>query len=283
MMQPSRFQAFVEYLLDNVFDIVTILVAGYLVTRHQIRPFTSNDVAELATWILAVLGLIAVSGLWDRNRRLHRIEKLSEESRDLVLRRLSGEVRASDFLLSEHQLSDETFSSANTIFLSGITLTRTTREYNHIFDQRLAAGARVRIIIVDPTVDSIVEEVALRSRGTIGSWRARLQAAEQAIHDIPKFGGGKGRLEIGYLPYTPSFGIVMIDPYEPHGFCFVELYHHEKHAPSPAFHLRASDDPFWYQFFREQYEILWARCRIEQLPKAAEAPAGSETGERNDA
>lgn len=150
-MQPSRFQRFVEYLLDNLFDIVTIVVAGYLVIRHQIQPFAPSDIAELATWILAVLGLIAVSGLWDRNRRLHRIEKLSEESRDLVLRRLSGKVHAADFFLAERQLSDKIFASAATIFLSGITLTRTTREYMYILSQRLVAGAYIRIIIVDPT------------------------------------------------------------------------------------------------------------------------------------
>jgi len=271
-MQPSRFQAFIEYLLDNLFDIVTIVVAGYLVIRHQIRPFAPSDIAELATWILAVLGLIAVSGLWDRNRRLHRIEKLSEESRDLVLRRLSGKVRAGDFFLSERQLSDKTFASATTIFLSGITLTRTTREYMYALGQRLIAGAYVRIIIVDPTVDSVLHEFALRSMGdtTAEYWRSRLQTVETVIDAIAKTPGSKGKLEIGYLPYTPSFGFVMIDPDEPHGFCFVELYHHKSAEPNPTFELQASDDSFWYGFFRRQYEILWNSCRVEQLPKTTE-------------
>jgi hypothetical protein len=30
-MHSSRFQTFFEYLLDNLFDIATIMVAGYLV------------------------------------------------------------------------------------------------------------------------------------------------------------------------------------------------------------------------------------------------------------
>lgn len=98
-METSRFQKSVEFLLDNLFDISTIFVAGYLVIRHQIKPFTSSDVGELATWILAVLGLIAVSGLWDRNRRLHRIEKLSQEVRELVLRHLRWENSCWRFLL----------------------------------------------------------------------------------------------------------------------------------------------------------------------------------------
>ncbi|GIV89776.1 MAG: hypothetical protein KatS3mg055_2294 [Chloroflexus sp.] len=55
-MKPSRLQILVEYLLDNLFDILTILVAGYLVIRHQISPFTTSDIAELATgyWVCLV-------------------------------------------------------------------------------------------------------------------------------------------------------------------------------------------------------------------------------------
>jgi hypothetical protein len=266
-MPSSRFQALVGYLLDNLFDISTILVAGYLVIRHQIQPFTSSDIAELATWILAVLGLIAVSGLWDRNRRLNRIEKLSEESRDLVLRRISGKVRASDFFRAKRLFSEETFTSANKIFLSGITLSRTIREFEHILASRLAAGAHIRIIIINPANDSTVAEAASRSNVPIDEWRARLQVSQQTIHRIPKTRESKGRLEIGYLPYTPSFGMVMIDHDKPHGVCFVELYHHETHEPGPAFELRAADDPHWYEFFKKQWGVLWERCNPkEQLP-----------------
>lgn len=272
-MKPSRLQTIVEYLLDNLFDIFTILVAGYLVIRHQISPFTTSDIAELATWILGVLGLVAVSGLWERNRRLNRIEKLSEESRDLIVHRLSRKARAADFFLSERSLSDKTFASASNIYLSGITLTRTTREYMYALGQRLVAGADIRIIIVDPTVESVLEEFVLRSMGdtTPEYWRSRLQTVETVIDAIAKTPGSKGRLEVGYLPYTPSFGFVMIDPDEPHGFCFVELYHHKSAEPNPVFELRASDDPYWYSFFRRQYEILWNSCRVKRLPDTAGA------------
>ncbi|GAB4578411.1 MAG: hypothetical protein Fur0022_11460 [Anaerolineales bacterium] len=96
-MNQSRLQEFVEWLLDNIFDIVTVLVAILLVGKYQITPPTSNDIAEIATWILGVLGLLAISGLWERNRRLHRIEKLSEEGRNLALRYASRRVYASEF------------------------------------------------------------------------------------------------------------------------------------------------------------------------------------------
>lgn len=133
-MTYERLQKVIDFVLDNLFDIVTIGIAGYLVIRHAIRPFTSEEMGELAVWILAVLGLIAVSELWDRHRRLRRIEKLMEESNALLLRRISGKVYANDFFMSA-RLTDEVFSSANKIFLAGITLTRTTREFMHSLGQ----------------------------------------------------------------------------------------------------------------------------------------------------
>jgi hypothetical protein len=267
-MHSSRFQTFFEYLLDNLFDITTIIVAGYLVMRHQVRPFAPNDIAELATWILAVLGLIAVSGLWDRNRRLRRIEKLSEESRDLVGRHLSGKVRAGDFFISERRLSDQSFASANTILLSGMTLTRTTREYAHILSRRLASGAHVRIIILE-TNDEILRQLSLRSTGpgTSEYWRNRLEAVDALIHSLALMPDRKGMLELGYLPYLPSFGLVVIDPDEPHGFCLAEIYQHKSAEANPTFELRADDDPLWYEFFRKQFEILWKSSRNAMLPQ----------------
>ena len=246
---------------QNLDIYITIIIA---IVVSVLGIFQVTDLSVIISAVLATLALVSISLLVNRRE--------NDEIQKAISKIETKGVLAENFLTREDelQLPEKDFTSANTIFLSGISLTRTIRKYEHILDQRLATGASIRIIIVDPTLDSIVEEIALRSDGTVGSWRSRLQAAQQAIHSIPKIRGNKGKLEIGYLPYTPSFGIVLIDPYEPHGFCFVELYHHEKHVPSPAFKLRASDDPKWYEFFREQYEILWKRCSVEQLPKTEE-------------
>jgi hypothetical protein len=256
-----------EYILDNLFDVATVLIAGYIVVRHQIKPFLAIDIAELATWILAVLGLIAVSGIWERNRRLTRIEKLSEESRDLVLRRLSGRVRSSDFFIPGKSISDSTFSSAMNIFVSGMTLTRTTREYMEPWGQRLIAGASIKIMILDSSNNDLLDELALRSAGTtdVEYWRNRLQTVEILVEIIAKTQGSKGKLELGRLPFIPSFGFTMIDPDEQHGICYIELYHHKSAKPNPTFELKPSQDPDWYKFFREQFELLWDSCHVQSF------------------
>ena len=270
-MRPSRIQVIFNYILDNLFDIFTIAIAGYLVVRHQIKPFTADNAAELATGILAVLGLIAVSGIWDRNRRLGRIEKISEKNLQLALRYQNRKIRADDFFKTERELTEKSFSSATEILLSGITLTRTTREYMYVLGQRLVAGAHIRIMIADPDIDETLRELVFRDGDlTAEQYKIRLQAVEMVIKIIANTPGRKGELEIGYLPIAPTFGLVMLDPQQPHGICWVEIYHHRTTEPTANFMLESSEDQFWYSFFRQQYEVLWEICRVENLTNTDE-------------
>jgi hypothetical protein len=269
-MKPSRLQTFVEYLLDNLFDITTILVAGYLVIRYQLQPATPNEVADLLAGILTVLGLIAVSGLWDRNRRLSRIERLTEESRDLTSRYVNKKVRASDFFLSDHKLTEKDLASATKIYFLGKTLARTTREFMHITSQRLVAGADIRYAILDSKSESVLHEAVLRSYDApIEYWRNSLQMVEIVIQATARAPGSKGKVEVGYLQCVPAFGIIMVDPEEPHGFCLVEVYHHKSPEVGMVFELRAKEDPYWYNFFKRQFDILWRSCRVESVPNTA--------------
>jgi hypothetical protein len=262
-MQQPRFQVFIEWLLDNLFDILTILVAGSLVIRYQIHLPTSADIAEIATWILGVLGLLAVSGLWERNRRLHRIEKLTEEGRNLALRYTSRKVYASDFF-SERRLTAKELSSANTVYFVGKVLARTTREFLYILGQRLAAGAIIRFVILDPESETLLQQAVLQSfSAPVEFWRDTLRTTETVIEALAKTPHVSGTVEIGFLPCIPSFGFVLVDPDQAHGICFVELYQHRSAEPHPTFELRATDDPHWFEFFREQFDKMWESCRVK--------------------
>ena len=194
-------------------------------------------------------------------------DALPAKSENLFLQHLQRKAVAEDFLFSSNVISNQTFSAANTIFLSGMTLTRTTREHMYVLGQRLIAGASIRIMILDSS-DNLMEELALRSYGgtTAAYWKNRLDSVSTVIDVIAKTPGATGKLEIGYLPYIPSFGLTMINPDdELKGICFLEIYHHKSAEPNPTFILTASEDTFWYKFFRNQFEILWQSCRVKVL------------------
>lgn len=266
MDTPSRIQKAIEFLFENLFDIATIVIAGVLVIRYQIHPPTASDLPDITIWILAVLGIIAVSGLWERNRKLHRIEKLSEEARNLTQRYLNRRAHASDFFLSERPIVEKDFSSANTVFFVGLALARTSREFLYVLSQRLVAGATIRFIILDPDNEPVLEQIALRSINTPPEfWRDTLRTVETVIDALAKTPNRTGKVEVGYLSFVPSFGLIIIDHDQSHSKCVVELYQHKSAAPHATFELIASEDQHWYNYFRDQFNVLWSSCRIENL------------------
>lgn len=261
--RPQWLQNAVNYFLDNIFDILTITAAAFIVIRHEFKPYGPNDIADLATWILAVLGLIAVSGLWQQHRRLTAIENLSQETRDLVAKHLGGQARAEDFFWSsDMKIAAQDFAQANDIYVVGMILSRTVRDHMAAFGDRLAAGANLRFIILDWKNETLMSVMPYRSYGSRPEewWRDRIRQTEGHIEDIPNSDDVSGALRIGYLPYFPSFGMWLIDPDKPHGKIHVEIYHHKTPEMNPKFYLRATEDSYWYDLFRRQFDLLWKSC-----------------------
>lgn len=299
-MRPTRLSVFFEWLAANILDLLTIIVSVALIARFQSRPPLASDInavasgiLELATGILAVLAINAVSGLWDRNRRLGRIEglvgktaelaernvSLGQENKDLIQQRLNGKPLARDFFGLDRMLPTHEFEAADTIWLSGITLTRTTKNYMQVLIKRVTAGAKIRVILLDPKADAVLDQLRQRSTGDlpVENWRNRLNLTVETIETIAKLAAtsdlepkkegqlpaGTGVVEIGFLPYIPSFGLTMIDPDQGNGCGIIELYHHRSLEPNAMFELRANEDKEWFSFFKNQHELLWQSCRRE--------------------
>jgi hypothetical protein len=266
MKKKFELEKIFDFLLDNVFDLITILVAAFFVTRYTISTPKSEDVPILITWVLAVLGLIAVSGLWERNRRLSRIEQITKRNNLLVERHLAGLHLAKDFF--RHQFEPVDFSNADTIFISGILLSRSLSLERDSINERFKSGANVRIMILDPQKADILNEFSLWSNienTDAEFWRIRLGQNIKVIENMASAGNVLGKLEIGYLPFIPSFGLTFINPLDNHGIGYVRIYHHKLAVPEPTFKLSKMDDAEWFEFFLNQYEILWASCRTVTL------------------
>lgn len=232
-------------------DLVSVVIAAVLLVRYLTQS-PPPDVTELVAGILGILVLIAINGLLDRFRRLRRIEALVEQTQSLVESRIVQRVRAEEVLRDDIGPTETFFSTAMSIAISGITLGNTTREFTYILGQRLVAGADIRIILVD-TSPEVLNQIVRRSFGTTTPdyYKARLESTSDLVKIIGNTPNATGTLAVGYLPFVPSFGIMMIDPSMPNGAAFVEIYHHNSATPSPAFELTTNKDPYWFRFFQE--------------------------------
>lgn len=175
---------------------------------------------------------------------------------------LAERARTQDFFLPENYLSSDLFDHANQIYLSGYSLSRTVRQLTQVISDRLAAGTQIKIMLVDPEDGSLLQQMDRESvAATADTWRNSIQATIALLNAIARNPDNKGSLEIGLLPFTPSFGLKFIDPDSSTGLGFVELYHHKANSQNAAFALKAKDDAQWYPFFKEQFEQLWTTCR----------------------
>jgi hypothetical protein len=255
-------QGIASYVVDNIFDFVTIIVALYLVVRHEFTPFTINDISDLITWLLAMLGLLAVSELWERHRRIRKIDITVSQTYDLVTRKLGGQVKAEDYFSSEDQKDlKEQLQGAKNVYVVGMILDRAVRDNLSNFEKLTSSGTNLRFILLDHHDKDLMNIMPRRSYGNRSSdwWTNRIQQTVAHIEDIPS-NETTGKIEIGYLPYFPSFGMWLIDPDSSNGKIIVEIYHHRSSEKNPTFQLDAVRDFYWFDFFRNQFTLLWDSC-----------------------
>jgi hypothetical protein len=116
------------------------------------------DIKVVSATTLAVLALLAVSGLATR----HQSEEAGRRL-DQLAANLSGDVPADRFLKTRMPALDEDIAAAADIRLVGITLTRTVRDLLPVLDRRLRRGACRRVLVIDGDRPARTEAVA-RSR-----------------------------------------------------------------------------------------------------------------------
>ncbi len=263
MTRPQWLINVINYFIDHIFDFLTIAAALYVFARHQFQPYGLGDLPELLSWIIGILGLLTVSGMWERQRRLAVIEHNTAATRDLVMQKLGGPARSSDFFWrEERRIGAADLAQATEIGVLGMVLGRTVRDNLSIFEERVKAGAHLRFLVLNPQSTEIMAIMPHRSYGTRNGdwWRERIQQTIGHIEDIITEPGSPGTIELGLLPCFSSFGLWLIDPGKSTGRIVVEIYHHRTADRNPTFELRPEEDAYWYGVFKQQFDLLWNAC-----------------------
>ena len=249
-------------------DLATIIISSVILIRYlSSTPPTDKDIPEILLAILSVLLLITLSGTWERVKRLYQIQKTVKGIYQAILDSRIYQMGGADaFFESTAEPNEEFFSTATEIRISGITLSSTMNRFRSVLRERLEAGANIRIILLDYESDEVLSQIVRRSWSDVATkeyYEGLLTSTAQLIENIGNAKNAKGILEIGLLPFVPSFGIQMIDPEDKSGAAFIEIYHHNSVKPSPKFPVLINKDPNTFQFFSEQFELMWKECKTK--------------------
>jgi len=224
-------------------DLYATIVIAFVLVILGLFGFASSGV--IASLTLTVLGLLAISNLVNR----HRVEELIKQVAE----------SANSFFFDEFPADfKENFESAKEIWLVGVTLRGTLRNYYGLIERKLRQGHHFKVLLVHP--EGIAIEIAA-SRYYAPTGRDAERKSSQikdslaSLCDLRQIAPDK--LEIRTIQNPLTFGAVCMNPETTSGILYLEHFPFRTFADSmPRFVLRASDGR-WFDFFKKEVQALW--------------------------
>jgi hypothetical protein len=252
-----------RFVLRHDLEIYVTVALSLVLGLLGIFDVVNTPIVAAAT--LGTLALLAFSNLVSRTQ-LEEVRETVGKLATTVGRVVADEVPADRFLAVKAPAMQEDLRGADDIRLVGVTLSRTVRDLAGSLERRLRAGARVRVVIIDPESSAPLDAVA-RTLGVTSAdlYRPRIASTIEILSHLASGAAARGGVEVRLLPFVPAFGMYLIDPGERDGRVYVEMYQHRSLEPNPCFALQAERDGHWYPFFVHQFDILWESARPASL------------------
>lgn len=264
----KRLENLIWFILENGPTLLTIGFAAYVIALAQT---TTLQVEVVLQWILAILGLLAISELVERLRKIRHIEETTVKTLKVVENRLGERVSADVFFAKRLPPLETHLSRASDVRLYGVALQRTVRENIHSLAQLLKEGAQIKVVLVDPDGTAALRIANPDGNFPIESFRANTQITLHNLKWLSALPESKGRIELRFLDEEPYFNIIAIDTEKESGIIFVELYPQRWVVGTrPRFELTSQRDEFWFSYFKEQFDRVWEDGKPVALDKATE-------------
>ncbi|WP_436500526.1 hypothetical protein [Actinokineospora sp. HUAS TT18] len=226
------------YILAAVAILFTILGAAGI-----------SDVKTLSSVVLGLLAWLALSQI--KSRRA--LDQLAGAQRSNPAALLRPEFPAD--LIARRAASFD-------ILLIGLTMTRTVQGMRSDFPAILAAGGRVRILVMDPHDDVLMETADRRMAHNLGEGRIR-QRILTTLDDMATLRERMdGRLEVRVLSSIPSAGFNCLDVTSPRGFVCVQHYEFQPTGEAGPIVTLEPKDGRWFQHYVAEAERMWEAAKV---------------------
>lgn len=238
---PSRWRQW--FRPSRLVPLLTILGAGVAITLSLLNVIQLRVAEDI---IIALLALLAVDALTERLTILERLStRLSHLPLGHTLR------KRTDILAPvEHA------QHASEICILVVHGTSVIPPYSGFYKKKLQAGCSFRVILLDPTVPALETWHLLTghrdSDHIIGT---TLQALRELVELPEARGSCEVRLSQVYLP----FSIFAANLTKETGSMNVEYHAYRRSIDErPHVHLTARDNPYWFEYYKQQFEDAWS-------------------------
>src|SRR3954447_26821534 len=189
---------------DENLDLWLLTVAALVFTMLGVIGVANQ--AVLASAILALLALMATAQVRSR-RHVADIARAQRVDPTALLRKT--------FPPDMRQRCEQ----SRDVLLIGTTLAQTIQTYHEALRRSLSAGARVRVMVVDPDLQAMLHvrqaPLGLHGRERIDRFSTELAEIRREL---------AGNLEVRVSPFPPSIGVTAFDITTAHGLIVVQHY-----------------------------------------------------------
>jgi hypothetical protein len=247
MKNDSNILKYLDYIFDYAPIVMTVIVAAGASLYGMKSGLETNELLQV---MLLILALLATSFLIDRFRVIKNIEQKIDKIN-------SGDSNAVSFFSDNLPDLNQRLKSAKSISISGITLARTSNSFYNTFDQSLKKGVKIRLQVVNPEDKAldIITQRFQKHQNVVKLKRESYHALDN-LHPLVVNKRIKGSLTLKHVNFAPPYGIWMIDENTSKAEIWVELYSF-RDTPEPTFHLLPSRDKKWFDYFQNQFELMW--------------------------
>lgn len=247
-------------------DLYLTITLSVIVAVLGIIGITQFQILSAA--ILAVLGLLANSLLANR-RNTSNVKDATNDLRAEIQTLKSNFLsldNPSIFLLQKGfpDFSQE-FHSATRISILGASLHSTTIRYYSDYEKALRRGAYLRVIASEPS-PNLLEMLAFRTYALKDS-----KLLGRSIKDhLSLFQGlsslSSGKCETKTIGLVIPFGLVIIENSDGTAKIFVKMMAFRTPGSEyPVFKINNQNNKEWFDFFYNQFEMLWNAGDTKQL------------------
>jgi len=267
----SMITNFLRSVLDVIEDLVTITIAaGILIFGWFVDKEIFQNNPLLWSGVVSILIVMAIGNLRDRRRRFQKIHQTVDKTLQEVLgNKIITTMGADEFFKGRMEKIQDKLLNATTIDLLGITLSTTVGATLKLIKDRLKANGKIRIIILDSNSDEALEQLVKQSwskRASKEKYIDMIENTSDLLEEVSNEPGIKGSLEIGYLPFIPSVGMTLVDAKKDTGAGIVKVYQQLKKG-TRSFYFNKHDAPETFDFYCEQFNLMWAECKTNKVKK----------------
>lgn len=161
--------------------------------------------------------------------------------------------------ITEPPTFDDDALKANNIFILGMNLRRTLTNYYGMLEAKVNDGGNLKFLLVDPKSDAIpmiaARNYVYRDAEKLGEI---VESTLDTLKQLQSTSKTRGTIEVRILRHVPAYGLLLLDAESQKGRIRVDIYPYRVSPDTyPSFWVERKLDKKWYEFFKNQFYVMW--------------------------